>query len=62
VATAIRLPESLRDELLAVATARDVSVNFLVICAVSNYLKHLPASGSDNSARPRRPRHRIKKK
>jgi hypothetical protein len=62
VATAIRLPESLRNELLAVATARDVSVNFLVISAVSNYLKHLPASGSDDSARPRRSRRRITRK
>lgn len=53
VATAIRLPASLRDELQAVAAERDVSVNFLVIRAVSDYLRRLPAT---DPARPRRAR------
>jgi hypothetical protein len=43
VATAIRLPASLRDELKAAATERDVSVNFLVTRAVLDYLRRLPA-------------------
>jgi predicted transcriptional regulator len=45
IATAIRLPTSLRDELLKVATARDVSVTFLVTRAVSDYLRRLPMPG-----------------
>ncbi|MEW6155538.1 MAG: hypothetical protein AB1673_16370 [Actinomycetota bacterium] len=42
VATAIRLPSSLRDELHAAAVERDVSVNLLVNRAVSAYLRRLP--------------------
>jgi hypothetical protein len=42
VATAIRLPTSLRDELQAAATARDVSVNYLVTRAIGDYLQRLP--------------------
>lgn len=42
VATAIRLPVSLRDELRAAASERDVSANLLVTRAVSQYLDHLP--------------------
>lgn len=45
IATAIRLPVSLRDELQAAATERDVSVNFLVTRAVSEYLRRLPDPG-----------------
>ncbi len=45
IATAIRLPVSLRDELQAAATERDVSVNFLVTRAVSEYLRRLPPTG-----------------
>lgn len=41
VATAIRLPTSLRDELLTAATERDVSVNLLVTRAVSDYLRRI---------------------
>jgi hypothetical protein len=41
VATAIRLPTSLRNALLAAATARDVSVNLLVTRAVADYLGRL---------------------
>jgi hypothetical protein len=41
IATAIRLPVSLRDELLIAATERDVSVNLLVTHAVSDYLRRL---------------------
>ena len=43
VATAIRLPTSLRDELQAAAVERDVSVNFLVTRAVLDYLRRLPS-------------------
>ena len=47
IATAIRLPASLRDELRAAAVERDVSVNLLVTRAVSDYLSRLPnRSGS----------------
>ncbi len=53
VATAIRLPTSLRDELQAAAAERDVSVNFLVTRAVLDYLGRLPAL-SDEPRRPRR--------
>lgn len=53
VATAIRLPTSLRDELQAVAAERDVSVNLLVTRAVLDYLGRLP-SLSDAPRRPRR--------
>jgi hypothetical protein len=42
VATAVRLPASLRDQLQTVATERDVSVNLLVTRAVSDYLRRLP--------------------
>jgi hypothetical protein len=52
VATAIRLPASLRDELQAAAVERDVSVNFLVIRAVRDYLRRLPSVGDE----PRGPR------
>jgi len=49
VATAIRLPASLRDELQAAAAERDVSVNFLVTRAVVEYLRRLPAVSPDGS-------------
>jgi predicted transcriptional regulator len=52
VATAIRLPASLRDELQAAAMERDVSVNFLVTRAVHDYLKQLPSiSDAQNGSR-----------
>jgi hypothetical protein len=41
VATAIRLPESLRDRLRQTADARQVSVNLLVTKAVDDYLARL---------------------
>lgn len=53
VATAIRLPASLRDELQAAAVDRDVSVNFLVTRAVLDYLGRLPPV-SDELRGPRR--------
>ena len=53
VATAVRLPASLRDELQAAAVERDVSVNFLVTRAVLDYLRRLP-SVSDEQRGPRR--------
>lgn len=52
VATAIRLPTSLRDELQAAAAERDVSVNLLVTRAVRDYLGRLP-SFSDAPSEPR---------
>ena len=42
VATAVRLPEGLHHELQDQAELRDVSVNFLVVRAVSQYLKNAP--------------------
>lgn len=53
IATAIRLPASLRDELQAAAVERDVSVNFLVTRAVREYLSRLPAVGEPRRSRPR---------
>jgi predicted transcriptional regulator len=52
IATAIRLPASLRNELQTVAAARDVSVNYLVTRAVSDYLHQLAsvAEGADARA------------
>lgn len=47
VATAIRLPASLRHELRAVAMEEDVSVNVLVTRAVSEYLRRLLSPGVD---------------
>ena len=58
VATAIRLPVSLRDELRAVAVERDVSVNFLVQRAVVDYLRRLRSVG-DEQRGPRRARRRT---
>lgn len=42
VATAVRLPESLHEELQRQADERDVSVNFLVVRAVRQYLEVAP--------------------
>jgi hypothetical protein len=47
VATAIRLPTSLHEELQSVASERDVSVNFLVTRAVSTFLAQLPPAGRE---------------
>jgi hypothetical protein len=47
VATAIRLPSSLHEELQSVASERDVSVNFLVTRAVSTFLAQLPPAGAE---------------
>jgi hypothetical protein len=47
VATAIRLPTSLHEELQSAATQRDVSVNFLVTRAVSTFLAQLPPVDTD---------------
>ncbi|MGQ0616124.1 MAG: hypothetical protein ACT4PW_03900 [Acidimicrobiia bacterium] len=58
VATAIRLPTSLRDELQTVAAERDVSVNLLVTRAVLDYLGRLP-SLSDAPRGPRHAEHRA---
>ncbi len=56
VATAIRLPSSLRDELQAAAIERDVSVNFLVTRAVAAYLRQLPYPDLVKPPEPPRPR------
>jgi hypothetical protein len=53
VTTAIRLPESLRDELQAAATARDVSVNYLIHRAIDDYLQRLPKIGPYEGPTPR---------
>lgn len=42
VATAVRLPESLHHQLQDQADLRDVSVNFLVVRAVTKYLQSAP--------------------
>lgn len=40
-ATAIRFPEELHDELVRAAEERDLSVNYLVVKAVQDYLPRL---------------------
>jgi predicted HicB family RNase H-like nuclease len=40
-ATAIRFPEQLHDELVQAADARDLSVNYLVVKAVEEFLPKL---------------------
>lgn len=45
VATAVRLPVTLRSELQAAAEERDVSVNLLVNRAIREYLARLPPAG-----------------
>jgi hypothetical protein len=47
VATAIRLPASLYEELQIAASDRDVSVNFLVTRAVSAFLAQLPPADAN---------------
>lgn len=42
IATAVRVPESLHAELQRQADERDVSVNFLVVRAVRQYLDAAP--------------------
>ena len=42
VATAVRLPESLHHQLQDQAELRDVSVNFLVVRAMTKYLQNPP--------------------
>jgi predicted transcriptional regulator len=42
VATAIRLPKHLHEALRLHAEARDVSVNFLIVRAVNDFLEQLP--------------------
>jgi predicted HicB family RNase H-like nuclease len=44
IATAIRLPATLHEELRAAAAERDVSVNVLVNRAVQTYLRLEPAT------------------
>lgn len=53
IATAIRLPASLRDQLRAAATEREVSVNFLVTRAVLHCLQRLPAIDAAEPPRAR---------
>jgi hypothetical protein len=47
ITTAIRLPASLRRDLQLAATRRDVSVNYLVTRAVSEFLARLPSTPED---------------
>jgi predicted transcriptional regulator len=61
VATAIRLPSSLRTELQTVAMQRDVSVNFLVTRAVANYLQQLPPADVDVQPTARKGRRTAKR-
>ncbi len=42
IATAVRLPEKVHEELQRQADQRDVSVNFLVVRAVQQYLESAP--------------------
>lgn len=42
VATAVRLPKHLHAELQRQADQRDVSVNFLIVRAVTQYLENAP--------------------
>jgi hypothetical protein len=52
VATAVRLPEDLHAELARQADERDVSVNFLVVRAVTKYLENAPdPTGLENAAK-----------
>jgi hypothetical protein len=53
VATAIRIPASLRDDLRAAAIERDVSVNFLVTKAVVDYMGRLASIGDEQRGRRR---------
>lgn len=52
VATAIRLPVSLHDQLLTAASERDVSVNLLVTRAVSDFLLRLRLREVDEPMTP----------
>ncbi len=47
VATAIRLPVALREELRAAASARNVSANLLVTRAIQEYLERLGPHADD---------------
>jgi hypothetical protein len=58
IATAIRLPASLRVALLDAAFERDVSVNLLVTRAISDYLARLRPVEDDLEEAPRSPRPR----
>lgn len=42
IATAVRIPESIHHQLQDQAELRDVSVNFLVVRAVTQYLQNAP--------------------
>jgi predicted HicB family RNase H-like nuclease len=53
IATAVRLPEDLHDELQRQADRRDVSVNFLVVRAVQRYLESAPDPTALETAAPR---------
>lgn len=44
VATAIRLPREMHEELQRQAELRDVSVNFLIVRAVNDFLENLPTA------------------
>ena len=51
-ATAIRFPEAMHDELVRAAEERDLSVNYLVVKAVEDYLPRLIPADEFTLARP----------
>lgn len=51
-ATAIRFPEELHDELARAAEERDLSINYLVVKAVEDYLPRLIPADELSLARP----------
>lgn len=54
IATAVRIPASLRQDLQAAASERKVSVNLLITRAISEYLRRHPPFGVDGSPDIRR--------
>lgn len=55
VTTAIRVPASLHSQLHEAAAEREVSVNFLVVRAVGDYLDRLVPANDRRLVRERRP-------
>jgi hypothetical protein len=56
IATAVRLPESLHRRLHEAASDRDISVNLLIIRAVSEFLDRLPTADATLGKRKSRMR------
>jgi predicted transcriptional regulator len=51
-ATAIRFPDELHDELVRAAEERDLSINYLVVRAVEDYLPRLIPADEFSLTRP----------